>query len=70
MNRIQTCKVRAKFARGNDQDLELVERYLQTYKPAAAVEFDGCRYCRECAGGRPLQVAAKSFLFQVKRPSH
>lgn len=55
-NSITICMGSSCFARGNRENLEVVETYLHAHRIAAEVEFVGCRCRGECGRGPNIEI--------------
>lgn len=53
---IKICMGSSCFARGNNENLEYIQRYLDTHKLRAKVELTGARCENRCAKGPNITI--------------
>lgn len=55
-HKIKICMGSACFARGNNENLEYIERYLDEHKLTAEIELTGARCENKCAFGPNIVI--------------
>ena len=60
-HKIKICMGSACFARGNNENLEYIERYLDEHKLTVEIELTGARCENKCAKGPNITIDEKNY---------